>query len=213
MKKFKLSKRAIYLSVLFGTLCAVFASFANFSAACDDLRTNVLRLHIIANSDSLEDQELKLKIRDRLLEESRGLFTDVNGIDDAIVVAEENIPIIECIANRVIEENGFCYKAKAKVGNSYFETREYDDFTLPAGTYKSLVITLGSGEGKNWWCVIFPEICLSAADCGSLNDTANDKSAEIAYHPKRYKCKFWSVEKYEDIKKYLKNKKNTCFFD
>ena len=205
MKNFKSSKRAIYLSVLFGTLCAIFASFANFTAACDDLRTNVLRLHIIANSDSLKDQELKMKIRDRLLAESSGLFEDVNGIEEAIFVAEEKLDVIEDIANKVIIESGFEYKAEAKVGNSYFETREYDDFTLPAGTYKSLIITLGEGNGKNWWCVIFPEICLSAAECGSLKDTATDKSAEIAYHPKRYKCKFWSVEKYEDIKKLFKN--------
>ena len=203
MKNFKISKRAIHLSLLFGLLCAIFASFANFNAACDDLRGNVLRLHIIANSDSEEDQALKLKVRDRLLKESSGLFKNAESIDDAIIVATEKSADIEEIANSVIKENNFSYTAEVAVDNSYFETREYEDFTLPAGTYQSLIITIGEGKGKNWWCVIFPEVCLPAASAGSLNDTANEKGTEIAYNAKRYKCSFFVVELYEDIKKLI----------
>ncbi len=198
------SKNAFRLALVCGLLCAVFVSFAQFNAACDDLRTNVLRLHIIANSDSQADQELKIKIRDKILEESSELFEESEDIGSAISDAEDSLEKIVATANSVIEENGFSYKADATVGDSYFETREYEDFTLPAGTYKSLIVTLGEGEGKNWWCVIFPEICLPAATDASLSDVVNKESAQIAENPKRYKIAFKSVEIYEDIKNFFK---------
>ena len=165
------------------------------------MRANVLRLHIIANSDSKADQELKLNIRDRILAESPDIFSESKGIDEAVVTAEEAIEKIEEIANDVIKQNNFSYKATASVKNSYFETREYDDFTLPAGTYKSVVIDVGKAEGKNWWCVIFPEICLPACSNANLSDTVSDKSAEIAENKPKYEMRFKIVEIYEDIKK------------
>ena len=144
-------------------LCAIFMSLSSFNTACDDLRDNVLRLHIIANSNSNEDQQLKLKIRDSILKESENIFSHSENIEQAIDSAEISLDKIETIANRVIKENNFDYKATAEVKTSYFETRVYDNFTLPAGNYESLVINLGKSEGKNWWCVIFPEICLPSA--------------------------------------------------
>lgn len=180
-------------------------SLSNFNTACDDLRANVLRLHIIANSDSYEDQQLKLKIRDRILEESGELFSRSQTVDDAIVTANGSIEKIETLANEVIKENNFNYKAVASVKDSYFETREYDTFTLPAGTYKSLVIDLGKSEGKNWWCVIFPEICLPAASKAELSDTVSENSAQIAENKGNYVMRFKIVEVYEDIKKALSN--------
>lgn len=197
-------KNAFRLALIFGLLCAVFVSFAQFNAACEDMRTNVLRLHIIANSDSSEDQALKLEIRDRILEQSGELFEGTDNIEDAIKDAEASLEEITTLANEVIAQKGFSYKAKAKIGDSYFETRDYDDFTLPAGTYNSLIITLGEGEGKNWWCVIFPEICLPAARDVSLSDAVGKESAHIAENPKRYKIAFKTVEIYEDIKKFFK---------
>ena len=197
-------KNAFRLALIFGLLCAVFVSFAQFNAACEDMRTNVLRLHIIANSDSSADQALKLKIRDRILEKSGELFEGTDNIEGAIEDAKASLCEITAVANDVISENGFSYKAEAKIGDSYFETREYDEFTLPAGTYNSLIITLGEGKGKNWWCVIFPEICLPAAREASLSDAVSQKSAHIAENPKRYKMAFKSVEIYEDIKKFFK---------
>lgn len=202
-KKFS-SKTVLRLALFCGLLCAIFVSFAQFNAACDDLRTNVLRLHIIANSDSEPDQELKLKIRDKLLEDSGELFEESEDINSAVLKAEGSIEKIEQTANEVIKANGFLYSAKAEVADSYFETREYDDFTLPAGTYKSLIITLGEGEGKNWWCVVFPEICLPAATDRELGDVTRRQSAYIAENPSRYKIAFKSVEIYEDIKKLFK---------
>lgn len=203
LKKLKITSKAFNMALFFGLMCAVFLSFADFNASCEDLRTNVLRLHIIANSDSESDQQLKLKIRDAILSESGDLFSGVKDTENAIKIAKENLELYCDIANKVIAENGFSYKAKAYIGDSYFETREYEDFTLPAGYYKSLIISVGEAKGKNWWCVIFPEVCIPAAS-GELSDTVTDKATEIAEQPNRYIMRFKAVEIYENIKKLFK---------
>ena len=201
-KKILVSKKIIRLSLACGLICSVFLSFAHFNAACDDLKTNVLRLHIIANSDSDLDQALKLKIRDRILENSNNVFEESDDIKSALLNAQKNTDYFESIANSVIKEEGFCYKSKVRVGKSYFETREYDEFTLPAGNYNSLIVTVGEGKGKNWWCVVFPEICLPAAsNKASLSDAVSKESAEIAESAPKYVMRFKAVEIYEDIKK------------
>lgn len=196
-------KKRIELSVAFGLICALLLSVSHFSAACDDLRQNVLRLHIIANSDSDADQSLKLKIRDEILKETGDLFLNCNDLENAEKTVKENLNSFSDIANRVIEKNGFNYTATASFGKSDFSTRYYDDFTLPAGEYNSLIITLGEGEGKNWWCVVYPTVCISAATKGDLKDTVRAESAQIAKGGKRYVMRFKTVEIYEKIKNYI----------
>lgn len=192
-------KRKIHLSICFGLICAVMLSMSHFSAACDDLRQNVLRLHIIANSDSDADQQLKLKIRDEILVQTDGLFEGSNDLQQAENAVCDNLTRFEEIANNVITENGFDYTATASFGISEFSTRYYDDFTLPAGEYQSLIIKLGKAEGENWWCVVYPTVCIPAAK-GELSDTVNDESAQIAKGGKRYIMRFKTVEIYEKIK-------------
>ncbi len=201
MKKIKISGKALNYSLLFGLICAVFLSFSSFNTACDELRANVLRLHIIANSNSPEDQQLKIQIRDSILAESENLFSETSNLDEAIISVNQSISDIEKIANQVIADKGFNYKATACVKDSYFETREYDNFALPAGTYKSLVIKVGKANGKNWWCVIFPEICLPAASDAKLSDTVSVGTANIAESKEKYEIRFKIVEIYEDFKK------------
>ncbi|MBO5090350.1 MAG: stage II sporulation protein R [Clostridia bacterium] len=196
-------KKRIHFSLCFGLVCAVLLSMSHFSAACDDLRQNVLRLHIIANSDSEADQQLKLKIRDEILLKTDGMFLNSCDLETAQNTVFENLSLFEQIANNVIEENGFEYKAKASLGISEFSTRYYDDFTLPAGDYQSLIITLGKGEGKNWWCVVYPTVCIPAAAKGELSDTVCEESVQIAKNEKRYVMRFKAVEIYEKIKKYI----------
>lgn len=200
------SRRGAELSVVVGLLCAIFASMAHFEAACDDLRQNVLRLHIIANSDSEEDQAVKLLVRDRILEESSDIFAGETELKAAEKKAADRLNEFCKIAEEVLADNGFSYSASAGIGDSYFETREYKDFTLPAGNYRSLIIKLGAAKGKNWWCVIFPAVCIPAAADASLSDSASDTGAQIAEHPQKYVMRFKTVEIYEDLKKLLKNK-------
>lgn len=200
------SRRAAELSAVVGLLCAIFASFAHFEAACDDLRQNVLRLHIIANSDSEADQTVKLLVRDKILEESSDIFAGETNLKKAEEQAAERLNDFCETAERVLSENGFSYGASAEIGDSYFETREYEDFTLPAGNYRSLIIRLGEAKGKNWWCVIFPAVCIPAASDASLSDSTSNTSAEIAEHPQKYVMRFKTVEIYEDLKKFLNGK-------
>ena len=203
-KRLKVNRTAAEFAVIFGLLCAIFTSFSRFNAVCDDLRSNVLRMHIIANSDSEEDQNLKLKIRDRILSETSLIFDRDTDLNEAVKITKDKLPELEATANEVIKENGFNYTATVSVGDSYFETREYEDFTLPAGTYRSLIIRLGKAEGKNWWCVIFPGVCLPSASDSHLSDTVRDESAKVAEHPQKYVMRFKTVEIYEDLKKIIK---------
>lgn len=201
-------RKNIEVAVCLALISAIVLSFAHFDAACEDLRKSVLRLHIIANSNTAADQQIKLKIRDEILKNSNTLFEDCDDLDSAILSAKTNIEDINKIANKVLKENGFSYTASARIGDSYFETREYEDFTLPAGTYKSLIVDLGKAEGKNWWCVVFPKVCLGASseDKAKLSDSAAEESAEIAESKEEYKVKFKIVEWYEDFKKKFKKK-------
>lgn len=205
LKKINISKKALEWGLIFGFICSVFCSFADFDASCEELRHNVLRLHIVANSDSEQDQTLKLEIRDRILEESQSLFETEKDLQSAIKTAKENIKLYEKIANEVINEAGLDYKAEAKIGKAFFETRVYEDFTLPSGEYESLIINLGKSEGKNWWCVVFPSVCLPLENRASLSQSVGEKGCEIAQNGERFKAKFKTVEIYEKIKKSLKN--------
>ena len=202
--KIIISKKALQWAVIFGFLCSVFCSFADFDASCEELRQGVLRLHIVANSDSKKDQNLKLEIRDRILEMSDTLFEKDSNIDSAIETAKQNLLIYEKTANDVIKEAGFNYTATAKIGKSFFDTRVYDDFTLPSGYYDSLIIELGEAKGKNWWCVIFPSICLTTDNDATLSDSVGKKGTKIAENSKTYIIRFKAVEIYEKIKRKFK---------
>lgn len=195
--------KRIKLSILFGLISAMLLSVSHFNVLCDDLRENVLRLHIIANSDSVADQNLKILIRDEILNETSDLFLNVTDLEDAKQKVGTSLNEFEEIAKRVIVENGFNYDAVAYVEEKYFDTRVYDEFTLPAGYYPSLVIELGKAEGKNWWCVVFPTVCIPAASKGDLSDSVNAESANMAKQGSRYIMRFKTVEIYEKIKNFI----------
>lgn len=202
-KKIKISRKRLEIAVAFGLISAILLSVSSFNASCDDLRTNILRLHIIANSDSKEDQALKLKVRDEILEKTGNLFNETENLTDAKEKVSNSLQVFEKIANKVILENGYSYSAKATIGMADFDTREYEDFTLPAGEYPSLIITLGEGKGQNWWCVVFPAVCVPAAAKHDLSETAKEKSTAVAKNPQRYIMRFKTVEIYEKIKNLL----------
>ena len=190
----QLSKRnTAELAVLMGLIFTAVMSFARFDAACEDL---------IANSNSEADQAVKLLVRDRILEETADIFSGAAGLNEAEKRAAENLCNIAECAEETLKANGFGYGAAAEIGNSYFETREYESFTLPAGNYRSLIIRLGKAEGKNWWCVVFPAVCIpAAAPEAELSDSTSRTSAEIAEHPQKYIMRFKAVEIFEDFKK------------
>ncbi len=197
----KLSKKALEWAVIFGFICSVFWSFADFDASCEELRHNVLRLHIVANSDSAEDQNLKLKIRDEILSRSESLFEPSDDLQSAKAQVKSHLADFEKIALEVIKREGFDYTADVKLGKAFFETRVYEEFTLPGGNYEALIINIGKAEGKNWWCVIFPGVCLPTEKNASLSQSVGEKGTAIAEQGSRYIIRFKAVEIYEKIKK------------
>ena len=144
-------------------LSMLISPLAGFGRDCGQVRQEVLRLHILANSDSAADQAVKLLVRDAVLEETGELFSAAGTLEEARKTVEENLPAIEETARRVLRSKGCSYPVKAELTRMYFDTREYDGTTLPAGEYQALRLCIGRAQGKNWWCVMFPPICVPAA--------------------------------------------------
>lgn len=225
MKKYTMKAALVKRSLLMKALACGFAisvlfSAVSFETQCKAISKEVFRLHILANSDSDEDQALKLKVRDRILEETGELFVGAETKDDVMHISKKEIARITEIANEVISENGYYYQVQASVVNMPFNTREYETFTLPAGNYDALRIIIGEGEGQNWWCVMFPPMCISAAtksedsdeeDAGMKNEVENaeeildENQMEIIENKDKYEYKFKLVEIYESITNYFSN--------
>lgn len=130
------------------------------------LNTELIRLHVVANSDSEEDQRIKLQVRDAIVDSLQEAMGDIADLDAAKAYIQENIPKLQHIANDVLSDLGVDADAVVTLGKESFDTRYYDTFRLPAGVYESLRITIGEGNGKNWWCVVFPTLCLPATASG-----------------------------------------------
>jgi len=124
----------------------------------ESYKEDLVRFHVIANSDSPIDQALKLEVRDRVLKEMYTKF-DARDISEAKSIIKDNLTYIEKIANDEVKKHGFNYPVKAVLGKSTFPTKSYGSIALPAGTYNALKVVIGSGQGKNWWCVLFPPLC------------------------------------------------------
>ncbi len=157
-------EKIIDISMLLGTAIAVIAAmFAGFAKECDELRENTFRLHIIANSDSVRDQQIKYALRDCIISDLGGIFTSCGSKNETKAVAERNLAYIGQRVNEFLVEKGVEQTATCSVENTMFPTRVYEDFTLPAGNYDALCIVIGEGKGRNWWCVLYPDVCLRAS--------------------------------------------------
>lgn len=177
---------------------AVIYSVIPFQAECKKLPDDVFRLHIVANSDSDSDQAIKLKVRDKVLEYTSEIYCSAKSKQSAEALTAQNLSEIKRIAEKTLKDNGFNYTAKAEITKMYFDTRHYDDYTLPSGKYDALRITLGSGSGRNWWCVMYPSICISSSE------NADEKAKEIfdegeynVVKNEKFEYKFKIVELFE----------------
>ena len=193
--------KRIEFAVLVGLIVSIIlSSITAFAGSCENVRSEVLRLHILANSDSEADQNLKLSVRDAILEESGQLFDGAMTLDAALQMAEINLSQIEEIAKAEIKKQGYDYSVRAYLTEMYFETRKYEDVTMPAGKYKALRIEIGKATGKNWWCVIFPTLCIPAASKNALiDDVFTAQEIDTITSPK-YEAKFAIVEFFEKLK-------------
>lgn len=167
-----------FIAAFTAALCAavLIASYSDGVQA--DLRDNLIRLHIIAASDSSEDQEVKLKVRDAVLKNAGGrLSASENGECKKEIIS--SLGEIENIANDTLRENGFDYTARAEYGKFAFPEKSYKSMTLPAGDYYGVRITLGNGGGHNWWCVMYPPLCMKEDGEMTLSHEAEKELREI----------------------------------
>ena len=187
------NRKLIDIALALGLTASIILSMSGFSASCRDMYENIIRIRIIANSDSEEDQNLKLKVRDAVLENTKLLFEDADSYSEAVTIAQNNLEFIRLVAEKEIRAEGFDYSVSLALKDEYFDTREYDNFTLPAGVYETLVFTIGEGEGQNWWCVLFPQVCVGSCS-GKRTDSISESSAKHAEEAPKYELKFKVVE-------------------
>ena len=182
---------ALILTMLFSVL--------PFEASCQEIRKDVFRLHILANSDTDKDQNLKLKVRDAVLEYTEKLYKNSNTKEEAEILTSKNLQNIANVAKQVIVDNGYNYNVTCQIEDVYFNTRTYENVTMPSGTYRALQIKIGNAKGKNWWCVMYPSLCVGAStDYKALDDKLNDKEYDTLVNEKT-QYKFKIVEIYERI--------------
>lgn len=181
-----------------GTVCC--SALAGTAQSYGSLEQNVLRLHILANSDSIDDQALKLKVRDKVLAQTEALFrSQPENAADAEQLVAEHLETLEQTAQQLVWDEGYSYAVKAQLVEMPFDDRTYGEWTMPAGDYEALRITIGEAAGQNWWCVMYPSLCVSNA----CEVTADEETAQEAFgkseqdmlqHHERYAVKLKCVE-------------------
>lgn len=176
MKKFKRLKIGrIFVILILLSLFILISAISYVDAVSSNIADSVFRLHVIANSDSKEDQELKLKVRDELLSYMNIISKDSANKQEAMQIANEHKEEFTQIAEKVIKENGYNYTVNVQVGKADFPTKYYGDITLPAGTYDALKVQIGEAKGQNWWCVMFPPLCFVDVSTGIVPDNSKQE--------------------------------------
>jgi len=191
------------MKILFRAFCCAIIiscllSLTSFGAACEDIEDNVLRLHILANSDSESDQNLKLKVRDGITVFMENIFSDCRNKDEAIKNAKEHTSDIKELSEKILHENGSNDTVEVSIVNMPFDTRCYKDFSLPAGYYDAVRIVIGEGKGHNWWCVLYPAVCVPAAE-GNIGDVLNDSEKDIVTDSDKYIVRFKIAEIFTSV--------------
>lgn len=196
----------LFLLFIFIIVCAN----SYVSAVSSNISSSVFRLHVIANSDSDEDQNLKYIVRDRVLDYMNSLVdTNISSKEETMRIVSENLENFKSIAQDTVYENGYDYEVNVEIGNFTFPTKTYGDIALPAGYYDALRVTIGSAEGKNWWCVMFPPLCFVDVSSGvvpedskeTLEESLSDEEYElISGSSTEFEVKFKFVEFFENFK-------------
>ena len=203
-KKLRRWELALLLGVALAALLGVWLDRSQTALA-----DQVIRLHVLANSDSEADQALKLKVRDRVLETAEEYFTPGATLEETQAVLTAHLADIAAAGAEQVAEEGYQYPVTVSMEENYwFPTKEYTDFALPAGNYTALRVVIGEGGGQNWWCVVFPPLCL-----GSVSETAaqtalsggfsEDQVSLITGEDEGYVVKFKAIELWEEFQHWL----------
>lgn len=167
-------KFIIILAILFFLYICI-SAYSYVYSISSNLSNAVFRLHIIANSNTEEDQSLKYKVRDNLINYMNTLCESCSSKEEVIQTCQENINILQQIAKETITSEGFNYDVNVKIGNYMFPTKSYGDISLPSGMYDALRVEIGSAQGKNWWCVLYPSLCFVNMTSGIVPDESKDE--------------------------------------
>ena len=170
MKSFKRFTLLVILLFIYITISAI--SYTN--AVCTDISSSVFRLHVIANSDSEEDQNLKYIVRDSILEYMNTLTNGLTSKDEIMEIASQNLENFKQIAQNTVYENGYDYQVSVEIGNFEFPTKTYGDVSFPLGFYDALRIKIGDAKGENWWCVMFPPLCFIDVSSGVVPNESKE---------------------------------------
>ena len=176
-----LSKRKVKMfltSVIIG-VCLTSCLQAYSQKVMADISSNVVRLHVLANSDSEVDQQLKLKVRDGIIDYLEPLLKDVSDVEETKQIIGENIVKIEHEAEKIVKKYGYTYNVTAMSGNYNFPTKVYENAQFPKGNYDALRIVIGNGNGQNWWCVLYPQLCFSKSNNGTLSQESETKLQNV----------------------------------
>lgn len=171
-------KRLFVLVLCLLMICSVFL-LNPLKSTNANVNEKLLRFHVVANSDSESDQAVKLKVRDAILEKMGPVLSVSKDRNESIDIMKGRIWEIEKIANEILAREGKKYRAKAEVGEFAFPIKSYGDITLPAGQYTALKVVLGNGDGKNWWCVMFPPLCFVDITKGLTSDITDEELKKI----------------------------------
>ena len=186
--------------VIFACLVLIFCLFCSFMPTEADrvIYDNTVRLHVLANSDSEEDQQTKLIVRDAVLKEVQTLLENAETPDDAVSVITENLDRIRLVCNETLAACGEDLTATVMLSEEKYPTRHYEAMSLPAGIYRSLRIMIGSGEGQNWWCVLYPALCTNSAktEASLIKTGFSQEQIEVLTNGEspKYKIKFKILE-------------------
>ena len=201
--------QAFFMKIMFKSMCVGFVltvifSFLPFQTVCETLTQDVLRLHILANSDTNEDQELKLLVRDEITKECKELFSEAQSLEEAKEITLENLEELNKIAATVIKEQGEDYTVSVQLCEEYFNTRYYGSVTMPAGKYTALQIKIGKAKGENWWCVLYPSLCVgTSTDYESFEENLTPQECSVVSSGNKYEFKFKIVEAVTSFFKFL----------
>lgn len=178
-KKEGLLKLGIFIIMTFFIFGAAISVYIRTDRELSDATGKMIRLHVVANSDSPEDQALKLSVRDAIIRTMSPKFEGLDSIEEAKEVIDENLGEIERLASETLAEQGRRYEVAASLERCDFPTKAYGSLTLPAGTYQALNVVIGEGEGKNWWCVMFPPLCFIDIAQGVVSEDTMKELKEI----------------------------------
>ena len=170
-------KKYLFLLIV-SVLFLLLSAYSYVNAVSNNLADSVFRLHVIANSDSKEDQELKYKVRDSLIEYMNTLTNEMNSKEEVIEIAKSHLEDFKEIAQNVLKENGYNYDVNVEIGNFSFPTKTYGDISFPAGFYDALKVEIGKAEGQNWWCVMFPPLCFVDVTSGVVPEESKENLEE-----------------------------------